>query len=147
MTQNSTIGVTQREKSYLQLKKCNDLFSHAGRVVLCCVSPLLHLAVKWMKSWLLLALKHARLFFLRKKIHPTRSYLRAFYRQAAPNFAYSFIKFEEKIPVYLFISAYLFIRELRVSHLNKSVIIDMLLLHTVISLVPKRKSFYKLVLK
>ena len=89
--------------------------------------------------------KHAHLLFSRTKIHPTHSYLRPFYRQAAPNFAYSFIKFEEKIPVYLFISAYLFIRELRVSHLNKSVIIDMLLLHTVISLVPKRKSFYKLV--
>ena len=53
MKQNSTNGGTQREKSYLQLKKCNDLFSHAGRVVLCCVSPLLHLAVKWMKSWLI----------------------------------------------------------------------------------------------
>ena len=35
--------------------------------------------------------------FQEKKIHTsTRSYLRAFYRQAAPNFAYSFIKFEEK---------------------------------------------------
>ena len=51
--------------------------------------------------------KHACLLFSRKKIHPTRSYLRAFYRQASPNFAYSFIKFEEKIPA-------LFIRELRV---------------------------------
>jgi hypothetical protein len=45
------------------------------------------------------------------KIHPTRFYLRAFYRQAAPNFAYSFIKFEEKNP------AYSFIRELRVGPL------------------------------
>ena len=51
----------------------------------------------------------------KKKIHPTRSYLRAFYRQAAPNFAYSFIKFEEKIPAYSFIWAYSFIRELRVA--------------------------------
>jgi hypothetical protein len=42
------------------------------------------------------------------------SYLRAFYRQAAPNFACSSIKFEEKIPAYSFISAYSFIRELRV---------------------------------
>ena len=33
---------------------------------------------------------------------------------AAPNFAYLFIKFEEKNPAYLFISVYLFIRELRV---------------------------------
>ena len=53
--------------------------------------------------------------FQEKKIHPTRYYLRAFYRQAGPNFAYSFIKFELKIPVYSFISAYSFIRELRVS--------------------------------
>ena len=58
--------------------------------------------------------KHARLFFSTKEIHPTGSYLRAFYRQAAPNFAYFFIKFEVKIPAYSFVSAYLFIRELRV---------------------------------
>jgi hypothetical protein len=35
--------------------------------------------------------------FSRKKIHPTRSYLRTFYRQAAPNFAYLFIIFDEKL--------------------------------------------------
>ena len=58
--------------------------------------------------------KHACLFFSRKKIYSTCSYLRAFHRQAAPNFTYSFIKFEVKIPAYLFISAYSFIRELRV---------------------------------
>ena len=34
--------------------------------------------------------------FQGKRIHPIRSYLRAFYRQAAPTFAYSFIKIEEK---------------------------------------------------
>jgi hypothetical protein len=55
------------------------------------------------------------LILFKKKIHPTRSYLRAFYRQAAPNFAFSFIKFEVKIPAYSFISAYSFIRELRVA--------------------------------
>ena len=58
--------------------------------------------------------KHACLFFSRKKIHPTHSYLRVFYRQVAPNFAHSFIKIEVKIPAYSFISAYSFIRELRV---------------------------------
>jgi hypothetical protein len=58
--------------------------------------------------------KHARLFFSRKKIHPTRFYLRAFYRQAAPNFAYLFDEFEVKIP------AYLFIRELRVIQIQIS---------------------------
>ena len=47
------------------------------------------------------------------------------YRQAAPNFAYSFVKFEEKnpaysfIPAYLFILAYPFILELRHVHSNK----------------------------
>ena len=40
-----------------------------------------------------------------------RSYLRVFYRQAIPNFAYLF---EEKIPAYSLISTYSFIRELRV---------------------------------
>ena len=42
-----------KKKSSLQLQKFNYFLSHAGRVVLCCVSPLLHLAVKWMKSWLI----------------------------------------------------------------------------------------------
>ena len=56
--------------------------------------------------------------FQEKKIHPTCSYLRAFYRQAAPNFVYLFIKFEEKIP------AYLFIRELRVRINDKLVDIE-----------------------
>ena len=51
--------------------------------------------------------------FQGKKIYPTRSYLRAFYRQAATNFDYSFIKFEEKVPAYSIISAYLFIRKLK----------------------------------
>jgi hypothetical protein len=49
--------------------------------------------------------EHAQcsLILLKKKIHPTCSHLRAFYRQAAPNFAYSFIKFEEKFqPTRLF---------------------------------------------
>ena len=59
-------------------------------------------------------IKKAFLLILFKKTPPTCSYLSAFYRQAAPNFAYSFNKFEEKIPVYSFISAYLFIRELRI---------------------------------
>ena len=58
-------------------------------------------------------------YFQEKKIHPTCSYLKAFYRQAAPNFAYS-DKFEVKIPAYLFISAYLFIRELRVYLISTS---------------------------
>ena len=49
-----------------------------------------------------------------ERLYPTRSYLWVFYRQAAPNFAYSFIKFEKKIPAYSLTSAYLFIRELRV---------------------------------
>ena len=43
----------RQKKSSLQLQKFNYFLSHAGRVVLCCVSPLLHLAVKWMKSWLI----------------------------------------------------------------------------------------------
>ena len=41
-----------------------------------------------------------------EKIHPTCSYLRAFYWQAAPNFAYSFIKFEKRNVAYLFIPTY-----------------------------------------
>ena len=53
-------------------------------------------------------------YSFQEKIYPTRFYLRAFYRQAASNFAYSFIKFEEKIPTYSFISAYSIIRQLRV---------------------------------
>ena len=41
--------------------------------------------------------------FQGKRIHPTRSYLRAFYRQAAPNFAYSFIILKKKFqPIRLF---------------------------------------------
>ena len=58
---------------------------------------------------------HARLFFSRKKIHPTRSCFRAFYRQVASNVAYSFIDFKEIISVSSFILAYSFIRELRVN--------------------------------
>jgi hypothetical protein len=37
----------------LKLLKFNHFLMHAGRVVLCCVSPIFHLAVKWMKSWLI----------------------------------------------------------------------------------------------
>ena len=37
------------------------------------------------------------LILFKKKIYPNRSYLRAFCRQAAPNFAYSFIEFEERL--------------------------------------------------
>ena len=51
------------------------------------------------------------------KIHPTRFYLRAFYRQAAPNSDYSFIKFKEKFQVTrLFQPTRLHIRELRVKN-------------------------------
>ena len=47
--------------------------------------------------------EHSRLFFSRKKPHLTRSYFRPFFRQVAPNFAYLFIKFEEKFqPTRLF---------------------------------------------
>ena len=53
--------------------------------------------------------------FEEKKKHLTRSFLRAFYRQASPNFAYLFIKFEEIIPACSFITAYSFIKELRVA--------------------------------
>ena len=55
------------------------------------------------------------LILFKKKIHPTCSYLRAFYRQAAPKFAYSFINFVEIIPVCSFILAYSFIRKLRLT--------------------------------
>jgi hypothetical protein len=40
--------------------------------------------------------KHAPLLFSRKKKLNLLAYLGVFYRQATPNFAYSFITFEEK---------------------------------------------------
>ena len=48
-----SVGKHKEKILSLKLQKCNHFLSHAGRVVLCCVSPLLHLAVKWMKSWLI----------------------------------------------------------------------------------------------
>ena len=76
-------------------------------------------------------------YSFQEKNPPTCFYLRAFYRQAAPNFAYSFIKFEEKIPAYSFVSAYLFIRVLRV-HYNGSCFFSSLHLSVVSALCKKK---------